>query len=532
MTREKGFLFRFAFLCSSALLSASSLHGCGANSILGSDDPAAVTMPPPSLTPEIYRPQVNEAIGASVSGDADKARRIYNDIIARDPNSAEAEFCRAEMCLLERRNKEAIDFFSKALSKNPQLEVAYHDRGNAYSDLGLYDKAITDYSVAMLLGPGPVHWLCRARAYVNKEEWEKAIKDANVAISKDPAMASAYVERAEALAALHRESEALADYSKAISLADNKAVYYCYRGRHFLDIYQPDKAALDFAEAIKQNDGKDGYYYYWLGRARLDMEDFDRAAEALSRSIELAKQKQDFDSAKSSEKWLKIVQERKYDFEHAPKEKKYQWAIACSAILFSQNRRGLYSLRGGIPSLEHSEDEKSRLVSWWGIHSRQDLLDTLKSQETGGHNRSWFRIKEKLANKQGNQLVLSETLRDLDAEQARNRIELVEIYGKRFGDRGLMAWDLCRCICLIRWGYDVGFLTEDECYTLMMPYARKLQANYTSWQQLGEEYLVGRNFWSKAEYENGRKRTDEALARLLHLPTSPWVKLPWKTNLE
>lgn len=526
MTREKAFLIVFAFLFS------NGLQGCGANSILGSDDPAVVTMPPPSLTPEIYRPQVNEAIGASESGDPEKARRIYHDIISKDPNSAEAEFCKAELCLLESRNKEAVDFFSKALSKNPQLEVAYHDRGNAYSSLGLYDKAITDYSVAMLLGPGPVHWLCRARAYNQKKEWEKAIKDASVAISKDPSFASAYAERADALAALRRESEALADYAKAISVTDRKAVYYCYRGRHFLDVYQPDKAALDFDEAIKQNDGRDGHYYYWLGRARLDMEDFDQAAQALLRSIDLAKQKQLSDGAKSSEKWLKVVQERKYDFEHAPKEMKYQWAIACSAVLFSQNRRGLHSLRGGIPSPEHSEAEKSRLVSWWGIHSRQDLLDTLKQQETGGHNRSWFRIKRMLDSKQGQKLTWQETILDRDAEEASNRVELVEAYGKQFGDRGLMAWDLCRNICLIRWGYDVGFLTEDECYSMMMPYARKLQANYTSWQQLGQEYLVGRNFWSKTEYENGREKTDEAMVRLLHLPTSPWVKLPWDTKLD
>ena len=40
-----------------------------------------------------------------------------------------------------------------------------------------------------------------------------------------------------------------------------------------------------------------------------------------------------------------------------------------------------------------------------------------------------------------------------------------------------------------------------------MPAARALQSHFTSWRDLGENYLIGREFWSRSETQ-GRKLPD------------------------
>ena len=63
----------------------------------------------------------------------------------------------------------------------------------------------------------------------------------------------------------------------------------------------------------------------------------------------------------------------------------------------------------------------------------------------------------------------------------------------------LVGWDYCRYIMLCRCGYQVGFLSEEEAWGRIMPMARAIQAAFPSWSELGEDYLVGREFWSIAE---------------------------------
>ena len=197
------------------LLAAAMLTSCtsGTNSTseISMKDPASVSMPPPSPTPELYRPLVNKAVDANEAGQYDEARRRYNEIIAKDPTGAEADYCRGELALMDDKYQQAVNCFTAALAKNPRLETAYNDRGNAYRHLGDENKAISDYSVAMLLGPGPVHWVCRARSYLAKKDYYKAMQDATTAINKDRNYSPAYAARAEAWVGLNNSEQAQID---------------------------------------------------------------------------------------------------------------------------------------------------------------------------------------------------------------------------------------------------------------------------------------------------------------------------------
>ena len=46
-----------------------------------------------------------------------------------------------------------IPEYKGAIHLDPQLALAYNNRGNAYKDLGQYQKAIQDYNEAIHLDP-------------------------------------------------------------------------------------------------------------------------------------------------------------------------------------------------------------------------------------------------------------------------------------------------------------------------------------------------------------------------------------------
>ncbi len=171
--------------------------------------------------------------------------------------------------------------------------------------------------------------------------------------------------------------------------------------------------------------------------------------------------------------------------------------------------------------------EKRTLSEWWGVNNRSELLEMIRVTRTGCHNPRWLAIHKTL--KEGGDVsVHNKRNSQSDFDVA---VALVKEHGDQYGDRGILAWDLGRCISLCRWGYICGYITEAEAWELMMPAARLLQANYRSWDQMAQEYLVGRQFWNNTIYREGEYKLLGIKYRLLHDPNSPWVKLPWQTKL-
>jgi len=206
------------------------------------------------------------------------------------------------------------------------------------------------------------------------------------------------------------------------------------------------------------------------------------------------------------------------------------WALGCSAVLTERNHHRHDLLAGGEINWKNIGKTKKLIDDWWGITNREDLLSDLLRLSGGGHRERFDIVGVYIVGISDDEYKeLLETYRD-DEEM----IQEMEVARKHYGElqgRGISGWDYARFISLCRWGYMVGHLSEDEAWELIMPAARILQRRFDSWEDLGRNYLIGREFWSYEETANSGYRYEDAYQRLAEMRDSPWNKYPWDMDL-
>lgn len=458
------------------------------------------------------------------AGKLKEAAALFNNKLAIDDKSADAHYGIATVYSAKFEEDKAIAEYDRAIELNPRLEEAYNDRGNEYLAKDLYDQAIADYTKAISLGPQHyVHWYGRSCAYRKKGEFAKARMDATEAISRAPKYAPLYLCRARAEQALNLPKEAQADLGIALSLPASSVYEFNTIAGYLWDVGNPSLAVKQYDKVIAL-DPKDHEAYSARSDCYAAMGNLAKARADLNLAARYAPEPD----------WYKVsfltLDDLDYDAAHGV-SLPMRWALACSALMFTKHDEGCNSLRGDAPTEENNDTEREALAEWWGIESREELLDQLKAlQGDGGFNRTWKEyVKYQTNGMQLDQLL--DVASDITSGDFSNRMSLVEQYGRKYGDRGILAWDLCRYVCLVRWGFRLGFVSEQEANELLLPVAKRLRSNYSSWQQMGEEYLVGRKFWNEEHWKKDEKEYSRIYKMLLTEKNSPWMKIPWDTDL-
>ncbi len=76
----------------------------------------------------------------------------------------------------------------------------------------------------------------------------------------------------------------------------------------------------------------------------------------------------------------------------------------------------------------------------------------------------------------------------------------------------------------------VHYLKEAEAWQLLAPIAKLTQRSFTSWKEMSSNFLDGREAWA-----GERDPQFDAISNLLlddKATTSPWIQLPWTTDLS
>ena len=207
------------------------------------------------------------------------------------------------------------------------------------------------------------------------------------------------------------------------------------------------------------------------------------------------------------------------------------WALATSAILTERNRHRHDLLAGAQPGEETAQEMKEILSEFWGVNGREDLLRTLQALDDGGHRQGFERLGaqlERTSDEQIKALLASQGYPD----ELAHRIEVVTRWYRPLGSKGLLGWDYARYVSLCRWGYAAGYLGEAEAWARILPVARKLQRAFASWRELGDNYLIGRQFWSLQQTRDNGRLYVEVYEKLVADPQSPWNRHAWATSLE
>ncbi|MGZ6015376.1 MAG: tetratricopeptide repeat protein [Phenylobacterium sp.] len=188
------------------------------------------------------------------SGDLKSAAAVYQEVLRRDPENAEAQHLLGLVAYQAGQPEPAIGFISRAIEINPKSAPMYGNRGLALAAAGKFEAAIKDYEQAIALNPVlAAPYQNRGAALQALERHDEAIASYDHALELDPGNAAALNDRGGVLRALGRREAALADYEAAIALDRGSVAAWYNRGGILRDLGRVDEAVESYGEAIALN---------------------------------------------------------------------------------------------------------------------------------------------------------------------------------------------------------------------------------------------------------------------------------------
>ena len=181
----------------------------------------------------------------------------------------------------------AIEHYNETINLNPELAIAYNNRGNAYNDKGDFDRAIQDYNIAINLNPEYANaYANRGITYADKGDLDTAIQDYTKAIELNPELAEAYYNQGITYYHKGEFDKAIQNYDKAIDLKPEDVIAYYTRGVAYGKKGEFDRAIQDYNIAINL---KPEYAEVYVSRgvAYYYKDEFDAAIQDFNKAINL-----------------------------------------------------------------------------------------------------------------------------------------------------------------------------------------------------------------------------------------------------
>jgi predicted O-linked N-acetylglucosamine transferase (SPINDLY family) len=250
--------------------------------------------PTPSAELESLRAM---AAGALQGGELERAVELYEGLIGRKPDDAEAHYKRANALNMLGRFEAAVAGYDRAVALKPDYANAYCNRGTVLERLGRWEEALASYERTLELNPADaltyynrgsvLKELKRleealasydraiglrsdyVEAHFNRGNVLQALRQYQAAVGSyervlelKPAFAEAFHARGLSLTNLRRLPEALASYDRAIALDVNFTEAYVNRGHLLHDLQRYDAAVRDYSRAIELDANRSEI---WLG---------------------------------------------------------------------------------------------------------------------------------------------------------------------------------------------------------------------------------------------------------------------------
>lgn len=179
------------------------------------------------------------------------------------------------------------------------------------------------------------------------------------------------------------------------------------------------------------------------------------------------------------------------------------WARAAGSVLIYINDGNPYYFGGYEATEDNKKAALNILDKSWEIQSRKDLLKQIKQLLLTG-DRKKFRKEAKEMNSMSKK-DLKTAMKQLDGSLLIH-YEMVQYNWDTWKEKGLIAWDMCRVSHLLQWGYVAGYLDREEAQAMMEPAAKRLQDNFSGWEEVQNNWLDG--FCLHAAIDREAENTD------------------------
>jgi len=196
----------------------------------------------------------DDAVANFRAGGYDRARRICETILSREPRNFDAAHLLGVVHLQRGAASDAEAQLRRAIEINPFSVEAWNNHGTALKSLKRCAEAQASYDRAVALNPESISALSnRANLHTVLGRPAEALADYDKALALETKDAAIHYNRAGALHALDRLGEALESYDKALALKPDFPQALNNRGNVLKELHRFDEALESFDKALALN---------------------------------------------------------------------------------------------------------------------------------------------------------------------------------------------------------------------------------------------------------------------------------------
>lgn len=183
-----------------------------------------------------------------------------------------------------------------------------------------------------------------------------------------------------------------------------------------------------------------------------------------------------------------------------------------------------------IDSENDSDIIKYTLKEWWNVTDYKSTAEIVKwLLEEGVHAEADNVLAD--IYKRGVENIPAEECYDEENKMGDACLIVESILGNGWCPVGKLpqstiAWDLVRVVNLGRWAYLCGYINEDEMWQVMQITADTAQKHFTSWEEYGRSFVLGRGLWHGEPQDS--ETAHEIVTLLLENEESPWKQVNWE----
>jgi predicted O-linked N-acetylglucosamine transferase (SPINDLY family) len=230
--------------------------------------------------------QFESGVSYHQAGRLAEAERIYHEVLAQQPDHAEALHLLAVLVAQAGRLDAAVELMRRVVRLKPDFADAHNNLGNALRILGQIDEAIAACRQAIRLKPdyADAHYNLGI-ALQGKGQLDEAIAVYRQAVRLKPEFAEAHSNLANTLQSQGQFDEAIASYRQAIRLKPDLAELHNNLGNSLNSKGRLDEAIASYRQAIRLKPEL-AEAYSNLGSALQDMGQLEEAIVSYRQAIQ------------------------------------------------------------------------------------------------------------------------------------------------------------------------------------------------------------------------------------------------------